>query len=197
MVCGVFATLMALLNIIPVTDVTPTAPGALLFAFLPVALVCGLGFVGGSAKIYSALPRRPFDSTKIFATFVVVLALFLQIFIVSTLRGPIYPRQARGSDSRAIANLRTIATAQVTFYASRSKYGNIDELIESELIDSRFKQAVSGFQFSVALSNDDYKATATPVGCGAQNAYYTTADAVIRYLNDIPARNMEAGSPVQ
>jgi hypothetical protein len=49
------------------------------------------------------------------------------------------------------------------------------------------------------LSANDYKASAIPKPMPAgyeMFGYYTSADRVIRHLDDIPAKNVQAGAPV-
>jgi hypothetical protein len=108
-------------------------------------------------------------------------------------------RQA-ANESSAVASLRTIATAELTYAAtSRGNYGNIAALISAGLLDSRFASVISGYQLGVVISGRSYTATATPVSTDSgRYGYFVTSDGVIRYSN-VPALapGGQAGQPVQ
>jgi hypothetical protein len=104
------------------------------------------------------------------------------------------------NESAAVANLRTLNTAEVT-YLSRSggNYGDMAALISAGLLDSSFTSVKAGYQFSITVSGRNYVATATPVSSNTGRfGYYSDASAVVRYSLD--ARLAPAGmsgSPVQ
>ena len=87
------------------------------------------------------------------------------------------------NESSAVANLRTINTALVTFLSTNNgRYGNIPDLIKAGLLDARFNGVVSGFNFSVIAVGPNYTAAAIPASQGtARYGYYSTPDAIIRY----------------
>ena len=106
-------------------------------------------------------------------------------------------RQA-ANEAAAVANLRTINTAQVAYLSSKGKYGEMRELIDFGLLDSRFLATISGYDYTVRLEARDYVATATPASTNTgRYEYYSTPDAVVRYSAD-PNRapTNQAGSPV-
>lgn len=104
------------------------------------------------------------------------------------------------NESSAVANLRTINTAEVTYLSSSGgKYGDIPALVRDGLLDSRFNGPVAGYQFTVTVSGLGYTATATSVSSNAgRYGYYSAEDAVVRYSNDPSlAPASQAGRPVQ
>src|SRR5215813_5932344 len=111
---------------------------------------------------------------------VAIILIIATIAIPSLLRS----RQA-ANESSAVANLRTINTAEVTYLSSAAgNFGAITDLVTAGLLDSRFgpPSRVSGYNFSIAASLSDYTATATPTSANSgRYAYFSTPDAVIRY----------------
>ncbi len=100
--------------------------------------------------------------------------------IVSNLGGS---REA-ANESSAVAQLRTINTAQVTYLSTNGgKYGTIADLIKDGLLDGRFAGTVSGFNYSVIAVGSTYAAAAIPASQGtARYGYYSMMDAVIHYV---------------
>ena len=121
---------------------------------------------------------------------------FIMIFIVipSLLR-------SRGSapESAAVANVRTINTAEVTYLSSAGRYGTAVELIKAGLVDSRFLKPVGGYAFDVFVLNHDYLVTTRRVlESTGRFEFYSSSDGIIRYsTNPAVAREGQAGIPVQ
>ncbi|PYS54438.1 MAG: hypothetical protein DMG13_08740, partial [Acidobacteria bacterium] len=111
---------------------------------------------------------------------VAIILIIATIAIPSLLRS----RQA-ANESSAVANLRTINTAEVTYLSSAGgNFGDVTNLIAAGLIDSRFTGAVSGYTFVVTTSTSDYTAVATPTSTNSgRYGYYSTPDAVVRYAS--------------
>jgi len=109
---------------------------------------------------------------------VAIILIIATIAIPSLLRS----RQA-AQESSAVAQVRTINTAEVTYLSSNGgSYGSIPELITQGFLDSRFSGSVSGYNYTVTASGSDYTATATPTSTNAgRYGYYALPDAVIRY----------------
>jgi prepilin-type N-terminal cleavage/methylation domain-containing protein len=109
---------------------------------------------------------------------VAIILIIATIAIPSLLRS----RQA-AQESSAVAQLRTINTAEVTYLSSNAgAYGSIPELITAGLLDGRFSGSVSGYSFTVTASGSDYTANASPTSTNAgRYGYYSTPDAVVRF----------------
>ena len=131
---------------------------------------------------------------------VAIILIIATIAIPSLLRS----RQA-AQESSAVAQIRTINTAEVTYLSSNGgNYGSIPELITAGLLDTRFATSVSGYVFTVTALASDYTANAIPTSTNAgRYGYYSTPDAVVRYqtapvTNCAPCypTNM-SGAPVQ
>lgn len=126
---------------------------------------------------------------------VAIILIIATIAIPSLLRS----RQA-ANESAAVANLRTINTAQVTYLSgSGGNYGAVTNLVTAGLLDSRFSGTVSGYNFTVTASGADYTANATPASTNTgRYGYYSTPDGVVRYATTstlAPAGS--TGAPVQ
>jgi prepilin-type N-terminal cleavage/methylation domain-containing protein len=109
---------------------------------------------------------------------VAIILIIATIAIPSLLRS----RQA-AQESSAVAQVRTINTAEVTYLSSnQGSFGNVPSLIAQGFLDNRFNGSVSGYTFVVTASGSDYTVTATPTSTNAgRYGYYSTPDAVIRY----------------
>ena len=131
---------------------------------------------------------------------VAIILIIATIAIPSLLRS----RQA-ANESSAVANTRTINTAEVTYLSSAGgNYGAVSDLVTAGLIDSRFNGAVSGYSFTVTASGADYTANAFPTSTNSgRYGYYSLPDAVVRYqpataTNCSPCfPSGQSGSPVQ
>src|SRR5262249_2937435 len=106
------------------------------------------------------------------------------ILIIATIAIPnlLRARQA-ANESAAVAQLRTIVTAEVTYFSgAQNNAGNIAQLMGAGLIDGRFGGTMSGYNYDITASGADYTATATPASASTGRfGYYTTPDAVIRF----------------
>jgi prepilin-type N-terminal cleavage/methylation domain-containing protein len=124
---------------------------------------------------------------------VAIILIIATIAIPSLLRS----RQA-ANESGAVANLRTINTAEVTYMSGNGgEYGTIDGLVADGLLDERFEGSgvVGGYIYAITLSdsNTNYVAVATAQSTNTgRNNYYSSPDGVVRYSG-----GDDAGSPVQ
>lgn len=109
---------------------------------------------------------------------VAIILIIATIAIPSLLRS----RQA-AQESSAVAQVRTINTAEVTYLSSnQGSYGNVTELVSQGLLDSRFTGSVSGYNFTVSASSTDYTVGAMPTSANSgRYGYFSLPDAVIRY----------------
>src|SRR5919206_544944 len=91
---------------------------------------------------------------------VAIILIIATIAIPSLLRS----RQA-ANESSAVANLRTINTAEVKYLSSAGGvYGSVTDLVTAGLVDSRFSggTAVSGYNYTITVSGSDYTSNAIP-----------------------------------
>lgn len=126
---------------------------------------------------------------------VAIILIIATIAIPSLLRS----RQA-ANESAAVANLRTINTAQVTYLSSSGgNYGSVTALVTAGLLDSRFTGTVSGYNYVVTASGPDYTATADPASTNTgRYGYYSVPDGVVRYSTQSAlAPAGQSGLPVQ
>src|SRR5438876_7761965 len=89
---------------------------------------------------------------------VAIILIIATIAIPSLLRS----RQA-AQESSAVAQLRTVNTAEVTYLSSnQGSFGDIPSLITAGLLDGRFATSVSGYAFSRSEERCVGTASGTP-----------------------------------
>tara|TARA_B100001013_G_C24338497_1_gene335499 strand:+ start:27 stop:491 length:465 start_codon:yes stop_codon:yes gene_type:complete len=121
------------------------------------------------------------------------------ILIIATIAIPnlLRSRQA-ANETAAVANLRAITIAQVTYQSSAGgNYGGIDDLIETRLLDDRFSATMAGYNYTITLSEDNtnYDAMASPASSNTGRfGYHSGPDGVIRYLS---GAGVTVDAPVQ
>jgi type IV pilus assembly protein PilA len=128
------------------------------------------------------------------------------ILIIATIAIPSLLRSRQSAqESSAVAQIRTINTAEVTYLSSNGgAYGSLPQLITQGMLDARFSGSVSGYNFTVEASGTDYTASARPSSTNAGRfGYYALPDAVIRYSTNTSATctpcfpGSLSGNPVQ
>src|SRR5438046_5592497 len=105
------------------------------------------------------------------------------ILIIATIAIPSLLRSRQSAqESSAVATLRTINTAEVTYLSSnQGSFGSVPSLISQGLLDNRFTGSVSGYNFTVAASGPNYTVNADPTSTNAGRfGYFSAPDAVIR-----------------
>jgi len=111
---------------------------------------------------------------------VAIILIIATIAIPSLLRS----RQA-ANESAAVANVRTINTAEVTYLSgSGGTYGLMADLIGARLLDDTFTGTKAGYNYGITLdvTGQDYTVSATPASTNTgRYGYYSTPDAVVRY----------------
>src|SRR6516225_1792906 len=87
------------------------------------------------------------------------------ILIIATIAIPSLLRSRQSAqESSAVAQLRLINTAEVTYLSTnQGTFGDVISLISQGLLDSRFTSSMSGYSFTVTASGSDYTANALPV----------------------------------
>jgi len=125
------------------------------------------------------------------------------ILIIATIAIPSLLRSRQSAnETAAVANLRSLNTAQVTYASSIGAFGALSDLASSGLVDSRFASGVvSGYNLSISLSSDslDYTMVAAAVSTNSgRYDYYSKPDYVIRY-STVASRAPSglAGEPVR
>ena len=112
------------------------------------------------------------------------------ILIIATIAVPslLRSRQA-ANETAAVANLKLVNTAEVTYTASGTTgYGTIDDLVSEGLLDSRFSTAISGYVFTINVTGGGTDYTATAIVRGANDGrydYYSRPDYIIRYSANV------------
>jgi hypothetical protein len=134
------------------------------FVFLVLSIVCGI------------LARQWIFVSAVVATIAGVAGL-MAILILG--------RHGTPPEVSAVANLRTINTAEVTYLSSSGgTYGSITELIAAGLLDETFIGTKAGYKYSITLNatGSVYTADVLPVSPNTGRfGYYSFPDAVVRY----------------
>jgi prepilin-type N-terminal cleavage/methylation domain-containing protein len=111
------------------------------------------------------------------------------ILIIATIAVPALLRSRQSAnESHAVANLRTLNTAEVQYLSSnQGSYGDLPSLITAGMLDFRYAAPTAGYTFNIVLapSTLDYTAMATASSANAgRYDYFTTPDYVLRYSTD-------------
>ena len=127
---------------------------------------------------------------------VAIILIIATIGIPSLLRS----RQA-ANESHAVANLRTLNTAEVQYISTHQVFGTLPNLVTSGLVDSRYVSGSAGYNFRVDITGTpvDYTAIAEAQGVNSgRYDYYSKPDYIIRYSTD-PTRAPTgfSGEPVR
>ena len=125
---------------------------------------------------------------------VAIILIIATIAIPSLLRS----RQA-ANESAAVASVRTVTTAEVTYLSSSGgSYGSLTQLVSAGLLDTGFNGTKSGYSYSISNSATDYTIFANPSSTNnGRYGYYSVPDGVVRYSTDSTlAPTGMNGSPV-
>jgi hypothetical protein len=138
---------------------------------------------------------------KISAITTLVPLGILPILIIATIAIPSLLRSRQAANEfAAVANLRTINTAEVTYLSSRGgTYGEIPDLVRAGLLDPTFESIKAGYSFDIQADGNEYTATATPASPNTGRwGYFSTTDAVVRYsTQESLSPTAQAGEPVR
>src|SRR3954462_6303427 len=94
--------------------------------------------------------HRIMKSNKGFSLLELLIVVAI-ILIIATIAIPSLLRSRQSAqETSAVAQLRTINTAQVTYLSSnQGAYGSLPQLITQGLLDARFAGSVSGYNYAV------------------------------------------------
>jgi hypothetical protein len=86
-------------------------------------------------------------------------------------------------EAAAVAALRTITTAEVTFLSmNKGNFGTMSQMIDAQLLPETFRGTVNGFNYGVISVGSEFVVAAIPNDSGsAQYGFYVTPDGVVRY----------------
>jgi hypothetical protein len=147
------------------------------FPFTILGILLALSFHRDLRKRGQA--RSAFDIAGLWMGYLVLPLMFFTIRVEM-----VNPAGHKDYGERSVPGLlRAINTAEVVYGPAHSgTAGTIRQLIDEDLLDSRYEGNVSGYTFSVTVSGSEYTATASPAVANAgRYAYFSTNDAVIRY----------------
>jgi hypothetical protein len=123
----------------------------------------------------------------------------------ATRRGPLnsfthHPKPC--NECPAVAVLRTINTAEVTYQSSSGRYGTITDLIDAKLLDDTFTGTRAGYNYCITLdaTGSGYTAEAMPASAKTgRYGYYSVPDAVVRYSTNVllAPKASKVGKPVK
>jgi len=144
----------------------------------PLAPFVAFAFVFLVLSIVWAILNRQWIFVSVVLT---TIAGFVGLGIL--LRLPHGPRP----EAAAVANLRTINTAEVTYLSSSGgNYGDLPALVAAGLLDDTFigtaTHPKAGYIYNITTTGSDYTATADPASPNTGRfGYYSFPDAVVRY----------------
>jgi type II secretory pathway pseudopilin PulG len=125
--------------------------------------------------------------------FFVLPLIFATIAIPSLLRA-----RVTSNEAAAVQTLRVVGVAQQKYFSSEGRYGNLQELVTSDLLDRSFLQVNKGYRIALNLESDDYAAAAIPATNNTgRYVFYITREGVVRYSNEkVDAPPNLAGKPI-
>lgn len=125
------------------------------------------------------------------------------ILIIATIAIPSLLRSRQSAnESSAVANMRNLNTAEVSYSSTNGTYGAMSDLIAAKLLDDRYGNPnFNGYGFTVVLSGGNLNYTAYANGVSSTTSrydYYSGPDFVIRYSSVTSrAPSGMSGDPVQ
>jgi prepilin-type N-terminal cleavage/methylation domain-containing protein len=124
------------------------------------------------------------------------------ILVIATIAIPSLIRSRQTAhESAAVGNLKTLSSAEISYtVTSGGVYGDMPQLVGTQLVDSRFLSSMSGYDYSIGLAVNGRGFTAYATAITPDEGrfdYYTAPDWVIRY-SDAASRAPSgmAGAPV-
>src|ERR1044072_624915 len=142
-------------------------------------------------------------SNKGFSLLELLIVVAIILIIATTAIPSLLRSRQAAHEAAAVATLRTINTAEVTYLTTaQGKYGSLAHLISNGLLPSNFTTGpVSGYNFTVTLdatTQTDFTVNADPASTNeGRYAYYLIPDGVVRYSTvSTMAPSGAAGTPV-
>jgi len=120
------------------------------------------------------------------------------ILIISTIAIPsLLTSRQIANESRAVATLRTINTAQVTYLSTNGVFGSFTDLNSAGLLDSRYADdalVVGGFIYTMTGGGtSSYEVSAVVDRASGRFNYYSGPDLVVRYRDAAEEESLPAG----
>jgi type II secretory pathway pseudopilin PulG len=108
------------------------------------------------------------------------------ILIISGIAIPNYLTSRKlANEAAAVAEIKTINTAQATYLGASRTFGTIPDLIAAKTLDPRFSGTLSGYNFNITIIEGDYVVDAAPsMGINGRYAYSANSDGIVRYSTD-------------
>ena len=107
------------------------------------------------------------------------------VLIIAAIAIPSFLRARQtANETSAVVNLRTISESEQQYLLTRGlgAYGDLDNLVQAGLIDTKLTESTAGYHFSIVAVGDEFTATAEPVSTNnGRYGYFVTKDAVVRY----------------
>jgi len=127
---------------------------------------------------------------------VVLVGIVAAIAIPSLIRA-----RAAANEAAAIGTLRTIASAEASYYSAHDEYGSLAELRRDSLVDPALVDGVerNGYGFhEVKISEEAFEFSAEPVAgaTAGDRSYNITQDYVLRYREGTQAPRGSSGTPI-
>ena len=124
------------------------------------------------------------------------------ILVIATIAVPSFLRARQAAnESAAASSLHSINVAENVYLMTNHLFGTMDQLIADGLLDSRFQDTLSGYNYILALPADNLNYVATAAAANSNNGrfdYYSVPDYVIRYSTEASrAPAGLTGQPVQ
>ena len=121
-----------------------------------------------------------------------LIELMIVLAIIGIISGIAIPNLLRttivGNESAAIANLRTISGAEVSYRAAKSKYATTFAELQADTpkyLNGDWTVARSGYTFVMGGSVENYTCSASPAPNKGTRAFFTDASGVIRYVTGL------------